>query len=241
MIECVPDGLPCLPPSPEPPPPDPDVEPIVPPLPAAEDGENIPFSPLAAPIEIRFEPQPDARDGRGSAGSDELLEELADDSLEIIRRLKTIEQGQDALFSRLEQMDQRLQESRRMTAGHLETIRRELAGEQKSLSAKSAFVAVVSVLESLRAMHRQLSPKRDKRAMNQLKGIELALVATVQTLGFQEFQPSIGEPFDPGCMQSIEYGTGAPNTVLRVLQPGYRVGVVVVRPASVATAAPDTP
>lgn len=71
------------------------------------------------------------------------------------------------------------------------------------------------------------------------KGVGEALEAVTAKLGLERFG-EVGEPFDPAVhealMQAEPDPTSAVATCATVLQPGYRVGGRVLRPARVAVA-----
>jgi molecular chaperone GrpE len=70
-----------------------------------------------------------------------------------------------------------------------------------------------------------------------------ALEATVEKLGLQRFG-AVGETFDPTVHEALMHsysGDVTEPTCVQVLQPGYRFGDRVVRPARVAVAEPTEP
>lgn len=73
------------------------------------------------------------------------------------------------------------------------------------------------------------------------KSVAESLEATVAKLGLQQFGKE-GEPFDPTVHEALMHSY-APDvtetTCVAILQPGYRIGERVIRPARVAVAEPQ--
>ncbi len=172
------------------------------------------------------------------------LVELAEDMVDVLRRLQAIEAGIAALAAKVEQVDRRVQDANRSLASELAQQRRELLGDRKSVLARGMFNAVVAHLDNLRTMRARLAEGRDKKdkhnrlVVKQLEAIELTLLTAIQGLGFQEFHVTVGDPFTPSTMECLGYAAGEPGIVLRVLRPGFRSTEGVARPAAVMIADP---
>ena len=73
------------------------------------------------------------------------------------------------------------------------------------------------------------------------KSVGEALEAIVEKLGLQRFGEP-GEPFDPNVHEALMHQHSPDVTVptaAQILQPGYRIGERIVRPARVAVVDPD--
>jgi molecular chaperone GrpE len=73
------------------------------------------------------------------------------------------------------------------------------------------------------------------------KSVAESLEAAVAKLGLESFGDS-GEPFDPNVHEALMHsysGDVSEPTCVEILQPGYRVGERILRPARVAVAEPD--
>jgi molecular chaperone GrpE len=60
--------------------------------------------------------------------------------------------------------------------------------------------------------------------------------------GVKRVEPVAGDEFDPSCHEAVLHQPAAdvdPNHIVSVLQPGYMMGDLVLRPAKVAVAAPS--
>jgi molecular chaperone GrpE len=110
----------------------------------------------------------------------------------------------------------------------------QVAAERQRLL--SAYLPIVDDLE--RALE---SPASDARALRQ--GVELTHRAAVQMLrkeGVERVQAK-GQPFDPNWHEAVttvgRNGSSVePNTIVQVLEPGYRLGDRLLRPARVVVA-----
>jgi molecular chaperone GrpE len=110
----------------------------------------------------------------------------------------------------------------------------EIEAERQRLL--SAFLPVVDDLG--RALH---APAGDAEAMRQ--GVQMTHRAALQTLqreGVEQIRAD-KQPFDPAWHDAVatvgRNGSNvAPNTVVRVLEPGYRLGDQLLRPAKVVVA-----
>ena len=75
------------------------------------------------------------------------------------------------------------------------------------------------------------------------KSVAESLEAAVTKLGLDSFGEN-GEPFDPNVHEALmhSYSTDVTEpTCVQILQPGYRVGDRILRPARVAVAEPGEP
>jgi molecular chaperone GrpE len=73
------------------------------------------------------------------------------------------------------------------------------------------------------------------------KSVAESLESTVTKLGLTSFGTE-GEPFDPNVHEALthSYSTSVTEpTCVQILQPGYKVGERIVRPARVAVAEPE--
>ncbi len=182
-----------------------------------------------------------------AAESPHVLEELADDMLEVLRRLRALEQGQTEIKERLAQVDARVFESTRAIAHEMDQQRRDLLAERKSLLARSLFNAVVAHVDGLRAMRAGLEDgkrhrdKQTNRMIRQLEAIELSLITALQGFGYREFRAEVGHPFTPTTMECVGYANGQPGVVVQAVRTGFLApDGGVARPAGVLLTAPST-
>jgi molecular chaperone GrpE len=103
--------------------------------------------------------------------------------------------------------------------------------------------AVVNVLANLLPVLDDIGRARDHGELEGgFRSVGEALEATVEKLGLQRYGTA-GEPFDPTVHEALMHSYSAAvtePTAVQVLQPGYRFGDRVVRPARVAVAEPET-
>lgn len=181
----------------------------------------------------RAEPEPEPHE--------DPLEEIAADLLAMLKRVKVVEESQTAMAARLESLDAALRESLRGQERELAMIRRDLLGQGSAMSARVTAEAVIPALERLRLLHAEASKnrRRNEAYANQVEAVVETLSGMLKALGFTPFEPALHSPFDPTTMRWAGDAKGQPGQVLGVLQPGYRVNDIVVRPASILLA-PNT-
>jgi molecular chaperone GrpE len=102
--------------------------------------------------------------------------------------------------------------------------------------------ALVNVLTNLLPLLDDVARARDHGDLTGgFKSVGEALEATVEKLGLARFGEP-GEPFDPMVHEALTHsysGDVLEPTAVAVLQPGYRLGERVLRPARVAVAEPE--
>jgi len=105
-------------------------------------------------------------------------------------------------------------------------------------------VAVINVLSNLLPVLDDIGRARDHGELEGgFKSVAEALEATVEKLGLQRFGEP-GGPFDPTIHEALMHAYSAEvsePTCVQILQPGYRIGERIVRPARVAVAEPAEP
>ena len=146
----------------------------------------------------------------------------------------------------IEQMQARLDEAiaarQRSQADFSNYQRRAMENERQ------AFVSgMVKVIQALLPMldHFDLALHQDLEAMTVeklLNGVQLVrdgFNKSLQSLGVEIIEPTVGEEFDPNRHEAMlrQSAEGIePNQIVMVMQPGYVMGEMVLRPAKVAVA-----
>jgi molecular chaperone GrpE len=148
------------------------------------------------------------------------LEEIAEDMLDILERLNSIER--------------QVREQGRA----IETFRTEAWGQSRALSMRYLFDAVAPAIDTLQVLARGLDPAIGAGGYQQVISAAATLNIVLQTLGFQRFDAAAGDPFDPARMECLGYAEGLPGRVLEMIRQGYAAGEIVVRPAGVLIADP---
>jgi len=169
----------------------------------------------------------------------ELLDEIAEDMLDITGRLKAAEATQAAMAEQVSLLKESVAESKRESNRQLNRLHRDLLSERKGLIVRDVFNAVSSVSESVRLMRVGLDPVHDERMVQQLTGIESTLVGLLQRIGFRTFSAAEGDVFDPSRMECLGYASAPPSQVVEVIRPGYIAGDVVVAPVGVVIGNPQ--
>jgi len=173
-------------------------------------------------------------DPERGAHESEQLEEIAEDMLHLLERVRSLEQVQAALMARLEEGVS----AQREAAREVRLLREELLAQRKATAVLSLFTGLVQRIDSVRGMLKELDPAQDGRTVEQLTAIDNILMLMLRGMGFDEFRPEKGEPFDPRRMECVGYAPGDPDVVLEVVQAGYESGGSVARPAHVRIAEP---
>ncbi len=146
----------------------------------------------------------------------------------------------------IEQMQARLDEAiaarQRTQADFSNYQRRAMENEQQAKVS-----GMVKVIQTLIPMldHFDLALNQDLEAMNVeklLNGVQLVrdgFNQALQSLGVEIIEPAVGEEFDPNRHEAMlrQHAEGIePNHIVMVMQPGYIMGEMVLRPAKVAVA-----
>ena len=167
------------------------------------------------------------------------LEELADDMLHLMRQVQGIEQRLADSTTRLERIEQSVNQSNIYFGQQLDKFRREIIGERKALSSLSILNAVLPTLDSLKSAFLTKSTETANMADNSLiLSIIDSLNRMLRNLGFTEFMAIHGDPFDPDYMECLGYSDGNSGIVLDIVRPGYKVENTIVRPVGVILADP---
>ena len=169
------------------------------------------------------------------------IDEIAEDMLHLLERVAALEQSNAEQAGRIDHVAQLVRETHVNLGRSIDTLRRDLLEERKALVNRAAVEAVTSGIVPLRIMLRSLNPEADARLLGQLGAVLGSLGGVLQTLGVREFEPAVGDLFDPAHMECIGYAEGTRGTVLEVCSPGYFAGDAVVRPAGVLIGDPSKP
>src|SRR5215475_7437578 len=168
---------------------------------------------------------PGARPGAGRPGADPAGADRADEE-RTAAELRAAEQ----------QLAERTADVQRVTA--------EYANYRKRVERDRAAVreqAVANVLSGLVPVLDDIGRAREhEELVGGFKSVAESLEAAVTKLGLQSFGED-GEPFDPKVHEALmhSYSTDVTEpTCIKILQPGYRVGERILRPARVEVAEP---
>ncbi len=123
--------------------------------------------------------------------------------------------------------------------------RRAQANELRAVATGSAQV-IRSVLGVLDQFDLALNQDFTRIDVEQLVGgvriVRDELLKALQTHGVERVEPAVGDDFDPNCheaMRRMHVEGAQPNTIASVLQPGYVMGDMVLRPAKVTVVAAE--
>jgi|GEM_PF-6205381 len=166
------------------------------------------------------------------------LEELQEDVLDLMNKVNALQRHQELIGAELEKLTKTVAQASHTHGRELYVTRTELLAERKSFAAISAFNAIVQPLDQLRQMRTGLDSDKDVRTIAQLDGIIEVLAQVLRSLGFSDFVPREGEPFDPARMEVVGFTDGPSGVVLKAVRVGYRTGDAMVRVAGVMIAQP---
>ena len=177
----------------------------------------------------------------GTRASDDvqsLLQEMVEDNMDLLQRMTALEQAQNQILARLDQLDRSVLQGARAAVQEVNGLRSDLLGDAKERNALSVFTAVVKVVDSMDVMLAAIEPDVEAQAYGQIRAARQHLVMMLRTLGFFEYSVESGVPFDPACMECVRYGAGEMGVALACTRVGYRTKTGVVRPAGVILAYP---
>lgn len=163
----------------------------------------------------------------------EILEiELSEAAAELVERLE-------------EERDEALAARQRALADFRNYQRRAAQSEQRAVQGGAAGV-VRSLLAVIDHFDLALGQDTEQITVDQLLGgvriVRDELVKALESHGVQRIDPARGDEFDPNrheAMMKQPADDVEPNHIVRVLQLGYQMGDLVLRPAKVAVAAPQ--
>ncbi|MFC1417691.1 nucleotide exchange factor GrpE [Streptacidiphilus cavernicola] len=103
-------------------------------------------------------------------------------------------------------------------------------------------IAVAALLENLLPVLDDIGRARDHDELTGgFKSVGESLESVASKLGLQQFGKQ-GEPFDPQLHEALMHSYSADvteTTCVQILQPGYKIGDRIIRPARVAVAEPE--
>ncbi|MGH3342341.1 MAG: nucleotide exchange factor GrpE [Carbonactinosporaceae bacterium] len=195
---------------------------------------------------------PDAGQPAGSAASRydvlaaqaaEALEamqvQLAECQAQLEERSRQLEEGTGQLKERSGQIDERTADLQRLQA-EFTNYRRRVERDRVAVREQALGAVLYELLPVLDDIGRA---REHGELAGGFKSVAEAFESIVTKLGLQQFGKP-GEPFDPTVHEALMH-TYSPEatepTCVEILQPGYRVGERVIRPARVAVAEPGGP
>jgi molecular chaperone GrpE len=181
---------------------------------------------VVAPAGDGEESSPAPADAALDRAETEVVELDAD---ELLARLQDAERERDKLLDDL-----------RRTAADFDNYRKRVAREQLHVLARSGERVVAKLLPVLDDLERALDAAEHHEEAKVLEGVRMtkdALAAVLASEGVEEiaadgrFDPHVHEALMTQPAEGVE-----PGHVVQVVQRGYRIGDVVVRPARVIVA-----
>ncbi|MEE9131118.1 MAG: nucleotide exchange factor GrpE [Phycisphaerales bacterium] len=179
-----------------------------------------------------FQPSPEV-DPEAQTEPVEIQEiELSEAAAELVQRLE-------------EERDEALAARQRALADFRNYQRRAAQSEHRAVQGGAAGV-VRSLLAVIDHFDLALGQDTEQITVDQLLGgvriVRDELVKALESHGVQRIDPARGDEFDPNrheAMMKQPADDVEPDHIVCVLQPGYQMGDLVLRPAKVAVASPQ--
>lgn len=151
----------------------------------------------------------------------------------------------DAVTQLRVQLDEAVEARKRALADFANYQRRAAQNERQAALGGEANV-VRSILGVLDHFKMALDQDQQQMTVEQLLGgiriVRDELVRMLETFDVQPIDPAVGDEFDPNLHQAVLHQPArdiASNGIVSVLQAGYKMGDIVLRPAKVSVATPD--
>ncbi len=143
------------------------------------------------------------------------------------------------------QLDEAVEARKRALADFANYQRRAAQSERQASLGGEANV-VRSILGVLDHFELALDQDRAQMTVEQLLGgvriVRDELIRVLESFDVQPIDPAVGDDFDPNLHQAVLQQPArdiAPNSIVSVLQAGYKMGDIVLRPAKVSVSTPD--
>jgi molecular chaperone GrpE len=184
---------------------------------------------------------------RAQADVPQVPVELADDGEEVVVLVEEAEPDVEALAAKAAELererDELFDKLVRLKA-EFENYRKRMLREQTRILETAESEMVKKLLPVVDNLERALSNSGEKGGVDGIrKGVEMVLGQTLDVLrkeGLEVIDPE-GEPFDPEhheAMMVVETDECPEDTVIQVVQRGYRFNGLLLRPAMVNVSCP---
>ena len=171
----------------------------------------------------------------------EHLEELAEDTVSLLRRMQALEESLAGIEKRVDEVLLGMDDLRVSHARALDALRRDSIGDRRHMAAVGVLDAMMAWMDALAAQGRRTGDEGSPEAAQHTAVTLDLLAAMLRSMGFVPLEVAVGDPFDPARMQCVGYADGRPGVVLAIAGPGYSSDGATVRPARVLIANPERP
>ncbi|MER7584431.1 nucleotide exchange factor GrpE [Kitasatospora sp. NPDC097691] len=173
----------------------------------------------------------------GKPGDDSAAEEAVIKAAEEAAAAGAAEGASEELATAKRELTERTGDLQRLQAEY-QNYRKRV--ERDRLTVRE--IAVSNILESLIPVLDDIGRAREHgEVTGGFKSVAESLETVVAKLGLQQFGKE-GEPFDPTMHEALMHSYSSDvteDTCVQILQPGYRIGERIIRPAMVAVAEPQ--
>lgn len=163
----------------------------------------------------------------------DLLDETAEDMLNIMERLNKIDSKIDSLNDQVSTIPQILEKSQRQYLIEQEKLKSEIIGEKKAFVNRSTFNALLPVFDSLTHYKNSMTGEESSVLYNHARGIIDLLNNTMLMLGYVSYSVNQGADFDPETMECLGFTEGGHHKVMVIDRKGFKAGTKVIRPCGV--------
>ncbi|MCP3905146.1 MAG: nucleotide exchange factor GrpE [Planctomycetes bacterium] len=194
-----------------------------------EDG-SFDLSDTASEVEEEFFADGDDADSADET-ADDVAEQMSEDTQQLVEELQA--SLAEAIAAR-----------QRALADYANYQRRATENEQRIRCEAICHVirAFLPLLDHVAlALGQDAAEITTEQLMDGVGIIQAEFKKTLDQLDVVEITPEPGEEFDPNCHQAVlrePTDEQEPNTIVTVLQPGFSIDEVILRPATVSVAAP---
>ncbi len=220
-------------------------------LPADEPPADIPLgAPASAPVSSGSNETPASTNVNESARSCAPSLEAGEDSILTTEGSETGAAAEHPLTAQLQQLEEELKETRdRLLRAHaeLDNYRKRAARELEDQRRYAELTLLRDLIPVLDNMHRAVQAAQNATdPQGLIQGFQMVTAQLEEVLARHHCLriEAEGQPFEPHFHEAVaqEHSTEVPaNTVLRVLQQGYRLFDRVVRPARVVVCSGPPP
>jgi len=167
-----------------------------------------------------------------------------DEQTPSVEELELSEQVAQVVEQLQRERDDAVEARQRALADFRNFQRRAAENEQRAVQKGTTNVvrALLPVLDHFDlALNQDASQMTVEQLIGGMQLVRDELQRALQSHGVERLEPAVGDAFNPNEHEALTRVPGdehEPDTIVNVMQPGYRLGNHVLRPAKVAVAAP---
>ena len=200
--------------------------------------DQIDSEKLSEASSMRFKIEDSFSDKAATKGEDtkmnqEMLEEITEDLVHILKKMAEFENRMEELFNKTEKIAETTTSNYRKHQVELDQLKRELLGERKAFIHKSVFNNLVTTIDYLYHRKCSISPDKDSSLYSLTTGMLENLQNLLKTMGYEHFVVEKDKPFKSEIMECLGFESGEENKVVSVERLGFKSENIVVRSCGV--------